>query len=181
MKIYTKTGDNGTTALIGGRRVPKNHIRIEAYGTIDELISFAGLIGAFQLPDEINQTILQIQDRLMVTASQVATDINYFNERLPQLTISDIEFLEAGIDQMETKLNPLTCFIIPAGNQPVMYCHVCRTICRRAERIVLNLNESEKVPELVLQYLNRLSDYFFVLARYLSFIFQLSEKHWQPE
>ncbi len=179
MKIYTKTGDNGTTALIGGIRVPKNHLRIEAYGTLDELIAYAGVVRDHVTNEELSKNLIHIQDKLMVCAAILASGNDEFYEKLPKLSNEDIVWLEKQIDKMEEKLPKLNKFILPGGHPAVSFCHVARTVCRRAERITLSLYNSTTIPELLLKYLNRLSDYLFVLSRLLSREFQAIEIPWQ--
>lgn len=181
MKIYTKTGDKGTTSLIGGKRVPKFHERIEAYGTVDELISHIGLLRDMVSIDEIKEKFLFIQDRLMTCATILATDCEGCNLKLPIILESDIEKLEKEIDEMENQLEPLKSFILPGGHPIVSHAHICRTICRRAERLSLALSKDFKVDPLVLKFLNRLSDYFFVVARYLSKTQNAKEIPWTPK
>jgi cob(I)alamin adenosyltransferase len=178
-KIYTKLGDKGETSLIGGKRVPKYHQRIEAYGTVDELNSFAGLIRDLVDNDRLKKVIIEIQDRLFTAESLLATDHEtQIDRKLPVIVESDITFLEEEIDRMNEELPPLTSFILPGGNVVVSYCHVARTVCRRAERIVIRLSGVYPVDPLVIKYLNRLSDYFFVLARYLSHHLGAEEIPW---
>ena len=181
MKIYTKTGDNGTTSLIGGKRVPKYHERIEAYGTVDELISHIGLLHDQVIDNVIKEKLLFIQDRLMTCATILATDCEGCNLKLPILSESDIVNLETEIDEMEKQLEPLHSFIIPGGNAIVSQAHICRTVCRRAERHALVLSQNYKVDLLVLKYLNRLSDYLFVIARLLSKSLNANEASWIPK
>jgi cob(I)alamin adenosyltransferase len=181
MKIYTKTGDKGETSLIGGKRVPKYHTRIEAYGTVDELIAFTGLLRDKPLDNHIKSTLLEVQDKLMVCAAILASDCDDCKVKIPEIKNSDIELLEKEIDAMDLTLKPLRSFIIPGGHTAVSLCHVARTICRRAERQALKLSHETLVPELTLMYLNRLSDYFFTLARKLSTDFQAIETEWKPK
>ena len=181
MKIYTKTGDKGETSLIGGTRVPKYHDRIEAYGTIDELISYIGLIRDQQIDDYYKKILIQIQDRLMTCASIIATDCENCKVKIPELFNSDIETLEKEIDTMESKLKPLTSFILPGGHTTVSYCHIARNVCRRAERNSLKVKDQFKNSEKVIQYLNRLSDYLFVLSRKLSVDLGAQETPWKPQ
>ena len=178
-KIYTKTGDKGQTSLWGGARVPKHHIRIEAYGTVDELNSYLGLVRD-QLQDEELRTDLKIiQDRLFALGSILATDPEKSGKiQTPDLFESDIEQLETWIDNMESLLPELKNFILPGGHQAVSFCHVARCVCRRAERLSVALNENEPVNELVLQYLNRLSDYLFVLSRRIGQLYGVEEVIW---
>ena len=181
MKIYTKTGDKGYTSLIGGKRVPKFHARIEAYGTIDELISYIGLIRDQQISVVVVKQLIDIQDRLMTCSSLVACDNDDCKTKVPNINEDDILPLEHAIDEMERTLKPLQSFILPGGHVVVSHCHVARTICRRAERCVLKLAQEETVPEEVVMYLNRLSDFLFVLARKLGNDFQIKEIPWSPK
>ncbi|WP_133713179.1 cob(I)yrinic acid a,c-diamide adenosyltransferase [Myroides indicus] len=188
MKVYTKTGDKGTTALFGGTRVPKHHIRIESYGTVDELNSYIGLIRDQDINPLYKKTLIEIQDRLFTVGAILATDpekaiLKNGKERLniPKISESDIEFLENEIDTMESKLPPMTHFVLPGGHTTVSFCHVARCVCRRAERLSVQLNETEPVNEGVLKYLNRLSDYLFVLARKLTFDLNAEEVKWIPK
>jgi cob(I)alamin adenosyltransferase len=178
-KIYTKTGDKGQTSLWGGARVPKHHIRIEAYGTVDELNSYLGVVRD-QLQDEELKTDLKIiQDRLFTLGSILATDPEKSGKiQTPDLFESDIKQLETWIDNMESLLPELKNFILPGGHQAVSFCHVARCVCRRAERLSVALNENEPVNELVLQYLNRLSDYLFVLSRRIGQLYGVEEVIW---
>lgn len=182
MKIYTRTGDKGQTALIGGTRVPKYHERIEAYGTVDELNSFVGLIRDHEQIDEASKKILiEIQDRLFTIESHLAEDNNAIVAKpMPPLHQSDIDLLEAEIDRMNEELPPLASFILPGGHMLVSHCHVARTVCRRAERICVKLAETVPVQEADLRYLNRLSDYFFELARYIGHQLDAIETPWKP-
>lgn len=178
-KIYTKTGDKGQTSLIGGTRVPKHHIRIEAYGTVDELNSFIGLIRDSDIPMHYKNIILEIQDRLFTAESLLALDANTdTNIELPQISDEDIEFLEKEIDSMNESLPVLNSFILPGGHIVVSYCHVARCVCRRAERIIIRLSEENKVDDVIIRYFNRLSDYLFVLARKMSQVFNVPETPW---
>lgn len=178
MKIYTKTGDNGETSLIGGSRVKKNNIQIEAYGTLDELISFIGSIRDYKIENEINNTIIEIQNKLMNCSSLLAVDKNFDISKLPSISEKDIIFLEAKIDEINKNLKPLISFILPGGHPAVSACHISRTICRRAERIVISLPTS-KTNLIIIKYLNRLSDYLFTLSRNLSDYFNIIEIKWQ--
>ncbi len=164
-KIYTRKGDKGETSLIGGTRVPKNHIRIEAYGTVDELNSYIGLIRDFEISRQYKMVLLEIQDRLFTVESLLASDKNHKNNTLPLLEDKDILFLEDEIDQMNEELPTLNSFILPGGHPVVSHCHIARCICRRAERITIELSDNHYVDMLAVKYLNRLSDYLFVLAR----------------
>lgn len=188
MKIYTKTGDNGTTALFGGTRVAKHHIRIESYGTVDELNSWLGLIRDQKIDARSSNMIATIQDKLFTVGAILATDpekavLKSGKDRLniPKITIVDIELLEKEMDQMNEELPAMTHFILPGGHTTVSYCHIARTVCRRSERLISHLNATEAVDEMVLMYVNRLSDYLFVLARKLSKELRAKEIKWIPE
>jgi cob(I)alamin adenosyltransferase len=187
MKVYTKTGDKGTTALFGGTRVPKHHIRIESYGTVDELNSYIGLIRDQEINPLYQNVLIEVQDRLFTVGAILATPpekevLKNGEKRLQNLGIieSDIEYLENQIDAMETELPPMTHFVLPGGHTTVSYCHIARCVCRRAERLATHLNDIEPTDELVLKYLNRLSDYLFVLARKLSHDLNANEVQWIP-
>ncbi|MFN8208374.1 MAG: cob(I)yrinic acid a,c-diamide adenosyltransferase [Bacteroidales bacterium] len=181
MKIYTKTGDNGTTSLIGGKRVQKDHPRIEAYGTVDELISWIGLIRDHLKIEEDRELFLEIEDRLMTAASHLACDDPERSAKLPALAEEDITRLEKAIDLMERNLTPLSSFILPGGHPVSSFCQVARTICRRAERQSLRLSAHGEVPELVIKYLNRLADFMFVYARKTLKDNQGTEVLWKPK
>lgn len=182
MKIYTKTGDKGTTSLIGGTKVPKSHHRIEAYGTVDELNSYLGLIRDLTQDDHSLRVLADVQDRLFTIGSSLACDpIKEPKMRLPDLYAADIETLENEIDRMNEVLEPMKHFIIPGGHPTVSHIHIARCVCRRAERACVRLElESLEVDPLVLQYLNRLSDYLFVLARYAGKLLAVPEIPWKP-
>lgn len=188
MKIYTKTGDKGTTALFGGTRVPKHHIRIESYGTIDELNSHMGLLRDQEIDSHYKSIIQHIQDRLFTIGAILATDpekaiLKNGKQRLniPKIQAKDIELLEAEIDQMNDSLPPMTHFVLPGGHQTVSFCHIARCVCRRAERLASALYDISPFQSETLTYLNRLSDYLFVLARKLTFDLQAEEIKWIPE
>jgi cob(I)alamin adenosyltransferase len=180
MKIYTKTGDKGKTSLIGGKRVSKYHPRIEAYGTIDELMCYIGLIRDQDIDKNSKTALIEIQDRLMTCASILAADCDDCNVKIPQIVAADIGFLESEMDKMDENLPPLTSFILPGGHTAVSFCHIARTVCRRAERIVTQISDDMFVPEEVVKYINRLSDYLFMLARKMGKDFNISEITWQP-
>jgi len=187
MKVYTKTGDSGTTALFGGTRVPKHHIRIESYGTVDELNSHIGLIRDQEISNLYKNVLIEVQDRLFTVGAILATPpdketLKNGQPRLQNLGIiaSDIELLENEIDTMEEALPPMTHFVLPGGHTTVSYCHIARCVCRRAERLAVHLNDIEPTDEFVIMYLNRLSDYLFVLARKLSFDLKADEVKWIP-
>lgn len=181
MRIYTKTGDKGETSLIGGTRVPKHHLRIETYGTIDELNSFLGMVRDVNAHDpETQNSISEIQDRLFTIGSLLAADPEKSRMKLPELRNEDITFLEMEIDRMNTVLPELTTFILPGGHMNASWCHLARCVCRRSERLVSHLAEASPVEPLILPYLNRLSDYLFVLSRFILKSFSLNEVAWKP-
>ncbi len=180
-KIYTRTGDLGKTSLIGGRKVPKNHIRIEAYGTVDELNSYVGLV-ADLVQDDISVTVLrEIQDRLFTIGSLLATDSEKtVKMKLPDLHEEDILFLEKEIDRMSANLPEMKSFILPGGHSTVSSIHIARCVCRRAERLCVHMMEEEiEVDPLVVKYLNRLSDYLFMLARFTGHTLGAHEIPWR--
>ncbi len=181
MKIYTKTGDKGTTSLVGGKRVSKTHPRVEAYGTIDELISYIGLLRDIDISEADVKTLLEIQDRLMVCSTILANDMEDEDLKLPEMKPEDTIYLEQEIDRMEKNLNPLTSFVLPGGHMTVSYCHIARNVCRRAERDVLRITDSVKNIDLVLKYLNRLSDYLFVFSRKIASDLGVEEIAWKPK
>lgn len=180
MKIYTKKGDTGTTQLIGGTRIPKHHLKIEAYGTVDELNSYIGLIRDQEIAEIHIQELLEIQDRLFTIGSHLAEDKSKSSMKLPEINDIDVHFLEKAIDTMDGVLPPMKSFVLPGGHTTVSFCHVARCICRRAERIVTHLNEEEGVEALILTYLNRLSDYLFMLSRKLTQDLKAVEQPWKP-
>jgi len=187
MKVYTKTGDTGTTALFGGTRVPKDHARIESYGTVDELNSYVGLIRDQEINQHFKDILIEIQDRLFTVGAILATPpekevLKNGQKRLQNLGIieSDIELLEKEIDSMEDSLPQMTHFVLPGGHTTVSYCHIARCVCRRAERLAVHLSHNEPVANIAIKYLNRLSDYLFVLARKLSKELNADEVKWIP-
>lgn len=181
-KIYTKTGDKGQTSLIGGTRVPKYHPRIEAYGTVDELNSYIGLVRDLNISTEIKSLLLEVQDRLFTIESQLALDPEKtLNRPLPEIYEKDVLRLETAIDNMNEELPALSSFILPGGHVIVSHCHIARCICRRAERIAIRLSELHPVDFLNIKYLNRLSDYLFVLARKLAKDLNAPETLWKPK
>ena len=180
IKIYTKTGDKGETSLIGGTRVPKHHIRIESYGTVDELNSFIGLIRDQQIDDDSKKTLIEIQDRLFTVGASLASDPDKSKMKIPDLKEEDILFLEKEIDRMNAELPEMKNFVLPGGHTTVSYCHIARCVCRRAERLTTHLSENSFVADLVIKYLNRLSDYLFVLSRKLSHDLKAEEIKWVP-
>lgn len=180
MKIYTKTGDKGLTSLIGGSRVPKYHIRIESYGTIDELNSYLGLIACQEISTSDKQILKQIQDRLFTIGACLAADPEKPGIVVPDLMQEDIDLLENEMDNMDKQLPVLKHFILPGGSSTVSFCHLARCVCRRAERITVQLADGDSVDEKVIVYLNRLSDYLFMLARKIGQEQQLEEIKWMP-
>ena len=182
LKIYTKTGDSGTTSLIGGTKVPKSHLRIESYGTVDELNSFIGFANDFIQHVRSNEMLKEIQDRLFTIGSSLACDPDKTPQlKIPDLLEDDISLLESEIDSMNEHLPAMTSFILPGGHQAVSSLHLCRCVCRRSERIcVLMKHENIFVDPLVIKYLNRLSDYLFVLARFIGNELQIAEIPWKP-
>ena len=180
MKIYTKTGDEGLTSLIGGTRVPKFHHRIECYGTVDELNSYIGLVACQDIDPHHQKILKEIQDRLFTIGSSLAADPEKSRMKIPDLHDEDILLLEKEMDSMNELLPELTHFILPGGNTVGAYCHVARCICRRAERLTVQLATESFVDAKMTIYLNRLSDYLFVLARKLSLDAGTQENIWLP-
>ena len=176
MKVYTKTGDKGTTSLVNGTRVGKDDLRLEAYGTLDELSAFIAVL--MDSTDKYNDVFKRIQDRLLVAECLLATDENSeLKKQLPQMEESDVEGIEKFIDEMNESLQPLNSLIIPGGNLLASKCHVCRTVCRRAERSVVRMSRQHEVNPVIMRYLNRLSDMFFVMSR----VFSEGDTKWQPK
>ncbi len=165
MKIYTKTGDNGTTMLFGGGRVPKHHLRIEAYGTVDELNSYVGLIRDQDISEHHRQILKKIQDTLFTLGANLATNPEKTKVKTPDITEDDLQLLEQEMDTMTEALPQLKNFILPGGHTTVSFCHLARCVCRRSERLCVALAEQSPVAAILIQYLNRLSDYLFMLAR----------------
>jgi cob(I)alamin adenosyltransferase len=182
IKIYTKTGDLGKTSLIGGTKVPKSHLRIESYGTVDELNSVIGLLTDHLTDSRSKDALKEVQDRLFTIGSSLACDPEKEPKmKLPDLKEDDIVFLENEIDEMNTHLAPMKSFILPGGHVAVSTAHVARCVCRRAERVCVHMAEEEMfIDPLVIKYTNRLSDYLFVLARYTAFLLGVKEVTWQP-
>lgn len=168
MKIYTKTGDQGKTSLLGGSRVAKYHLRIEAYGTVDELNSQIGVLRSCDIDSKVKDTLITIQNFLFTSGSQLASEPGKTKIKIPTLKPESVTFLEDGIDEMEEDLPPMRNFVLPGGHPAVAAAHMARCICRRAERIVLHLKDESEVPDPIPVFLNRLSDYLFVLSRKLS-------------
>ncbi len=178
--IYTKGGDKGKTSLLGGRRVSKYHGRIEAYGTVDELMAHTALLRDLSEDEESREQLLVILERLMSAASVIAADGDDLPDNMPSLNEADVEYLESAIDVMDHDLPGLTSFILPGGHPATSQAHVARTVCRRAERNILKLQDEESVEEIIIKYFNRLSDYFFLLSRKLSYYFGATEIPWKP-
>lgn len=177
MKIYTKTGDKGSTSLLGGERVGKDDVRIEGYGTVDELNTHIGMLDAFVDDESISDKLNILQSTLFDIGSHLASE-DPDHPALPKLKETIATDLEAAIDHMETALEPLKTFILPAGSKAIAQCHICRTVCRRAERRVVSLNKLEDRYSVIVLILNRLSDYFFVLSRYIAKIEGVKEVPW---
>lgn len=180
MKIYTRTGDQGTTSLFGGSRVPKSDLRIEAYGTVDELNAFIAVVRDQVVNKKREHFLVQIQEHLFTIGAMLATVPGNTSVKIPHLRTSDAVMLEEAIDQMETQLQPLRNFILPGGHPSVSHCHVARTVCRRAERKIVGLAQSEPVDPSIILYINRLSDYLFVLARAMAKELNVEETPWKP-
>ncbi len=180
MKIYTKTGDQGTTSLIGGVKVSKNNERIHAYGTVDELNSYLGIVRDAAMNSNINEALNIIQNLLFNIGSHLAAHPVKNKMKLPEINEAHVQFLEQQIDAMNEQLPVLTNFILPGGHLAASYCHVARCVCRRAERLVVALDEHEHIEPIIVKYLNRLSDYLFVLARKISFDAGAPEIKWMP-
>jgi len=185
MKIYTKTGDDGTTALFGGSRVKKSNLRIDSYGTVDELNAYIGLIKDQEISEAIQETLLKVQNDLFTLGAMLATPpeketLKNGKLNIPKVDGSSILFLENEIDKLEQELPQMTHFILPGGHPSVSFCHVARCVCRRAERLCVELNDQEPIENDILKYINRLSDYLFVLARKLSKDLLVAEIKWIP-
>ena len=180
MKIYTKTGDQGMTGLFGGKRVSKDDLRIEAYGTVDELNAYLGLLRDQPVNAHRQDFLIQIQDRLFTIGSMLATEPGNQKVKIPVLSEGDGNVLEDDIDAMEDALEPMRSFVLPGGHLSISFGHVARTVCRRAERYVIRLRQVEEVDPLIIQYLNRLSDYLFVLCRKMAAELNVKETPWTP-
>jgi len=178
MKIYTRSGDKGTTSLVGGKRVPKSNLRIEAYGTVDELICHIGLLRDQVSSENYKPWLIRIQDRLMICAAILASDCEDCRVKIPEIKPSDISELEDAIDSMEKELPVLSSFVLPGGHNLSSFAQIARTICRRAERRIVELSAKHFVPDIVLQYINRLSDFLFVFSRKLLIDNQGTELKW---
>lgn len=180
MKIYTKTGDKGETSLFGGKRIPKHDLRIQSYGTADELNSFIGLIRDQNMDVHTKEVLIKIQNNIFTLGATLAADPDKPKLKKPDLNQNDIELLEREIDKMNEDLPPMTHFILPGGHTTVSFCHIARCVCRRCERLVVELSSLTDVDELIVQYLNRLSDYLFVLSRKLGKDLSAQEIPWIP-
>ncbi len=180
LKIYTKTGDKGQTSLLGGTRLPKHHIRIESYGTVDELCAWLGLLRDMISDKRLGESIIYIQDRLFTINSSLASDPQKSKVKIPYIVEEDITMLEKEIDAMDNVLPEMKSFVIPGGHITVSHCHIARCVCRRAERKVVQLAGTEKVDEIIIRYLNRLSDYLFMLCRKLTSDLKAEEIPWKP-
>lgn len=180
MKIYTKTGDKGTTSLFGGTRVSKADDRLDAYGTVDELNSHIGLIRDTQTSSNRKELLKEIQDRLFTIGAHLASDKKSKMDKIPDLLDEDIDLLEKEMDAMDAGLPPMTSFILPGGHVNVSYCHVARCVCRRTERLTIRLAESVEIEPIIIRYLNRLSDYLFVLSRMVAQELGVNEVPWNP-
>ncbi|MDG1189486.1 MAG: cob(I)yrinic acid a,c-diamide adenosyltransferase [Flavobacteriales bacterium] len=178
MKVYTKKGDKGTTQLIGGKRVPKNHDRIDAYGTVDELNSYMGLLRDQSVGKETYELIITIQNKLFTIGALLANQDDNNKMKLPLIEEKDVTQLENEIDKMNESLTEMRSFILPGGHTTVSFCHIARCVCRRAERLTIQIDEDVLQVEIILKYLNRLSDYLFVLSRYLSKNLDAKEIPW---
>lgn len=180
MKIYTKTGDGGETSLFGGQRVGKEHARIKAYGTVDELNAFIGLARASSPPREIDDILARVQDELFTLGADLATPVDKEKTRVPRISGADAARLEAAIDDADVQLKPLRAFVLPGGSALSSQLHVARTVCRRAERAVIALKRNEQVSDACVVYLNRLSDLLFILARLANLRAGVEEPEWKP-
>ncbi|MFC0186059.1 cob(I)alamin adenosyltransferase [Pseudarcicella hirudinis] len=182
MKIYTKTGDKGTTSLVGGTRISKAELRIETYGTIDELNAYIGLVRDQPVNSVRKELLKEIQDRLFTIGSILASEPEQVRKKIPDLLESDVFLLEKEMDQMDSQLEPMRYFILPGGHTSVSFGHLARTVCRRAERLVIRLAEKEEsqINDLIIKYLNRLSDYLFVLCRMMHKELNIEEIAWKP-
>lgn len=178
MKIYTKTGDKGTTALFGGKRVSKADLRIDTYGTVDELNSWMGMVRDLEVNQNRSAALIRIQNNLFIVGSILATEPGNEKVKIPALLETEVHFLEQEIDAMETALPAMRFFVLPGGHTAISTCHVARTVCRRAERLSIALHEQEPVAPIVIQYLNRLSDYLFVLSRKVTYELGVEETPW---
>lgn len=179
MKIYTKSGDKGDTSLFGGQRVPKDALRIEAYGTVDELNSVLGIVRADGVGEELDGILGSLQDQLFVLGADLATPRSLEQKGLRRIGTKEAEFIEATIDAVEKRLKPLKSFILPGGSPAAARLHFARTVCRRAERVVVRLSRNEDIGEDCMVYLNRVSDLLFVLARFVNHSANVTEVKWK--
>lgn len=178
--VYTRTGDQGMTSLVGGARVPKTHVRLEAYGTVDELSAQLGLLATYLSDERDRQTVLGVQQTLFAVGSQLATDLSQTALRQASIvTDAQVQAMEREIDRLDSPLPPLHAFVLPGGSRGAAVCHVCRTVCRRAERRILALAEGTEVDTRLLAYINRLSDYLFVLSRKMNHDAEIEEIFWE--
>jgi cob(I)alamin adenosyltransferase len=180
MKIYTKTGDKGTTSLIGGKRLSKAHVRIDAYGTVDELNSYIGMLRDQPVNESRRDLLKEIQDRLFTIGSHLASESDQTKRILPDLFEDDVTVLENAMDAIDLQVPPLRAFVLPGGHPSVSFGHIARTVCRRAERDVIHLQQGEEVEDIVIRYLNRLSDYLFMLCRAMTYELNIEEVTWKP-
>ena len=180
MKVYTKTGDKGDTSLFGGKRVAKYDLRINAYGTSDELNSWIGMLRDQEMDASYIEILLVIQDRIFSLGSQLAADPGKPKLKMPKIELKDIQLLEGEMDRMSIGLPEMTNFTLPGGHTTVSYCHIARTVCRRCERLVVELAGDAVIDALIIQYLNRLSDYLFVLSRKITQDLGVKEALWKP-
>lgn len=180
MKIYTKTGDQGTTSLFGGKRVSKADLRIDTYGTVDELNAYIGLLRDQEVNQKRHHFLIEVQDRLFTIGSILATDPDNTKVKIPHLEETDIDVLEKEIDVIDAALPPMRFFVLPGGHSAVSHCHIARTVCRRTERLAIALHANEPIDPLVIQYLNRLSDYLFMLSRMMAQELTVEETPWKP-
>lgn len=180
MKIYTKTGDRGMTSLVGGTRVSKGDLKIESYGTVDELNSWIGVLRDLPVNESRKDLLKEIQDRLFTIGADLASEAEQTKKKIPDLLETDIELLEKQMDEMNEVIPPLRAFVLPGGHQSVSFTHVARTVCRRAERLVIRLSDLEETNPLIIKYLNRLSDFLFVLSRKVTQELGTEEVAWKP-
>lgn len=181
MKIYTKKGDTGETSLIGGMRVSKHDLRIESYGTVDELNSYLGVVRDQNIDEMYKAEIIAIQNALFTIGSHLAVGKDGTSMKLPTLNDADLQMLEKSIDTMDELLPPMRFFVLPGGHNSVSFCHVARCVCRRAERLVVHLSTEDHVDPFIMKYLNRLSDYLFTLSRKIAHDLNIQEQPWIPE
>ncbi|MCK9611692.1 MAG: cob(I)yrinic acid a,c-diamide adenosyltransferase [Bacteroidales bacterium] len=179
-KIYTKTGDEGNTSLLGGTIIKKSDLRVEAYGALDELNSYIGLVRDFAIEQEMKEILLKIQEHVFIAESMIAADTPSVMNTLPKLNKMNISMIEQEIDKMAQTLVPQHNFILPGGHPLVSYCHIVRTVCRRAERCIVRIENTNEYYSIIIKYINRLSDYFFILARYITKELGIEENYWKP-